>query len=181
LIMAKDLQELILADEAEAAPQQLSSAELVRRAGQQGLVFSLAGTKYAVPAAKLEELGYVPKITRVPNLPDWLRGVTVWRGQIIPVLDLRALLGQKSGQSGRMLVVRTRDDMLIGLIVDQINTILELSGDQLQELSPAADPAPDEKLLPHIKGACQYRGQLIAWLDVDSLLSFAELQQLDAI
>lgn len=165
------LEELILADEAEAAADREGPEEAQRRAGQPHLIFSLAGRKYAVPTAKLEELGYVPKITRVPGLPNWLRGVTVWRGQIIPVVDLRAFLGQEPDQSGRMIVAQAR----IGLIVDQINTILELSEDQLRE------PSRDDSLLPHLRGACEHRGELIAALDLDSLLSSAKLQQFDAV
>jgi purine-binding chemotaxis protein CheW len=170
-----DLQELILADEAQAAPLEEGSAAAEPSALKQCLIFQLAASKYAIPAANLEELGYLPKITRVPNLPDWLPGVTAWRGQIIPVFDLRALLGQGPTEGGRMLVVKARNNTLIGLIVDQINTIASLSIDQLRE------PRPEDNLLPHINGTCEQAGQLIACFDVDSLLGWAESQQLDAV
>jgi purine-binding chemotaxis protein CheW len=57
------------------------------------IVFSLDGTRYAFPIRSVLEVDAMPRITAVPNVPDFVCGVTNVRGEVIAVLDLRLLLG----------------------------------------------------------------------------------------
>ena len=43
--------------------------------------------------ADVAEVAALPAVTRVPGSPAWLAGVANWRGRMLPVLDLRPLLG----------------------------------------------------------------------------------------
>ena len=47
--------------------------------------------------ADVAEVASVPGVTRVPGAPAWLAGVANWRGRMLPVLDLRPLLGADRG------------------------------------------------------------------------------------
>src|SRR5215469_692173 len=59
---------------------------------QLNVAFSLGGSGCVFPAEYVLEVGQIPKITPVPNVPYWLAGVANRRGDIISVVDLRAFL-----------------------------------------------------------------------------------------
>ena len=61
------------------------------------ILFLLAGAQYAIPITQALEMDVLPPITPVPFAADWIRGVTNRRGEILPVVDLRLLLGFESG------------------------------------------------------------------------------------
>ena len=69
-----------------------------------------------------EVLAYPSVITRVPGAKSWIRGIANVRGQLLPVVDLRAFLGggaTSTGRSTRVLVANHRD-VPAGLLVDEV-------------------------------------------------------------
>ena len=57
------------------------------------ILFSLAGTTYALSSEEMRHMEMVEQITPVPNAASYLEGVVLSRGQIVPVLNLRARFG----------------------------------------------------------------------------------------
>ena len=99
----------------------------VRRASSDAvdhIVFRLGEQRYAVPVGKVVELDKPPTCAVVPNTPIFVQGVTNVRGDILSVIDLRALLGIPRvvrNDAVRLLTVRSADgDMRTGLIVDSL-------------------------------------------------------------
>jgi len=60
------------------------------------VVFSLKKTKCAINACDVESMVAMPRVTDVPQAPDYVRGVVNLRGKVMPVVDLRARLGMSS-------------------------------------------------------------------------------------
>ena len=145
------------------------------------LVFSLAGIKYAVPTAEVVEIGRVPSITPVPNAPDWLLGVTNRRGDILSVVDLRNFLGVKSTRqddSARIVVVRsTGDELMAGMIVDQVNGMLNVAPGTVR---PPAGPI-DTGVTPYLVGLCEHKSDLVAVLDLELILASHEMRQFELV
>lgn len=59
----------------------------------QFLTFEMADENYAIPIAHIREVLLVPNVTRIPRMPDFMRGVINLRGAVVPVLDLRLKFG----------------------------------------------------------------------------------------
>ncbi|MFH1135606.1 MAG: chemotaxis protein CheW [Pseudomonadota bacterium] len=55
--------------------------------------FNLAGEEYAFDIAKVREILKVPEITAVPNVPEYVKGLFTIRNQLLPIIDLRRMLG----------------------------------------------------------------------------------------
>jgi purine-binding chemotaxis protein CheW len=93
------------------------------------VVVRLGTGRFAVELASVAEVGRVPLITRVPGLPSWLSGVANWRGRILPVLDLRPLLGAEASEldAHARLLVLTGSGVAVGMVVDGVEgtTVLE--------------------------------------------------------
>jgi purine-binding chemotaxis protein CheW len=146
--------------------------------GHRYVLLSIASANYAVPEAFVTELERVPKITPVPRVPAWVRGVTNLRGDILSVVDMRTFLGldASSSHSARMLVVRLlNEDFATGLVVDGVDRIVSV---------PPAQITPPESslegpLAPYLVGMCVIEERLVAVLDLDRLLRSPEIRQFE--
>jgi chemotaxis signal transduction protein len=83
------------------------------------------------------EVGRVPRVTRVPGVPPWIAGVSNWRGRILPVVDLRSLLGSadRGIDENARIVVAGDDTISVGLVVEAVDGVTDLPDGDL-------DPAP---------------------------------------
>jgi twitching motility protein PilI len=88
-----------------------------------GVSFRLGAETFLVAREETREVLGVPTfLTRVPGARSWIRGLANVRGQLLPVVDLRAFLGGGAapiGRSARILVVNNRD-VPAGLLVDEV-------------------------------------------------------------
>jgi purine-binding chemotaxis protein CheW len=94
------------------------------------IVVRMGGGRFAIELAFVAEVGRTPTVTRVPGLPAWLAGVANWRGRILPVLDLRPLLGAEACEfdSAARLVVLTDVGVAVGMVVDAVEGTTPMSG-----------------------------------------------------
>jgi twitching motility protein PilI len=88
-----------------------------------GVAFRLGAETFLVAREETREVMGVPTfLTRVPGARPWIRGLANVRGQLLPVVDLRAFLGGGSSpinRNARILVVNNRD-VPAGLLVDEV-------------------------------------------------------------
>ncbi len=142
------------------------------------VLFTIAGTCYAVPQAFVTELDRVPKITMVPQVPAWLRGVANLRGDVLSVIDLRTFLelDPTSTHSGRMLVVRLLDeDVATGCLVDTVEQIVALAD---EDIRPPTSPL-EGRLAPYLSGVSLVGDRVVAVIDVERLLRSPEIRQFE--
>ncbi|MBM3224003.1 MAG: purine-binding chemotaxis protein CheW, partial [Candidatus Tectomicrobia bacterium] len=142
------------------------------------ILFTLGESRYAVPVPHVVEIGRIPRITPVPNVPSWVRGVINLRGEILSVLDFRTFLGMEDmhhDEHSRMLVVKTPgDEVATSLIVDQIMGIVPLTTARLE--IPATS---NNKAAPYLTGAYEHEDQVCAVFDLERLLLSPEVRQFE--
>jgi len=143
------------------------------------VVFVLDGTHYAVPLTNVLEIQRIPRITSLPHVPSWLRGVTNMRGDVLSVVDLRMLLGIETAvrsNDERMVVVKsTSEELAIGWIVDHVVGIRGIEPNETQPCS-ATKASPDAGF---IQGIVQRDDRVIAVLDVNRVLNSPILRQFE--
>ena len=183
-----------LADAVAAADQQLdgpvaATVPIVRegvlaaREASQGdryVLLSIASANYAVLEAYVTELERIPKITPVPRVPAWVRGVTNLRGDVISVVDMRMFLGldAASSNAARMLVVRLlTEEFSTGLLVDGVERIVAVPA---EAITPP-ESSLDGPLAPYLRGMCVIEERLVAVLDLDQLLRSPEIRQFEEL
>lgn len=139
-----------------------------------GVVIRLCGSRYAVAMAAVAEVGRIPWLTRVPGVPGWVAGVANWRGRILPVVDLRPLLGgdpepvEGSSSSGRV-VIAGDETVRVGLLVESVDGVTTPP----DELEPApATVGPDAAEL--LSGQWTDEHGPIGLIDVGALLRLRE-------
>ncbi|MBS1810008.1 MAG: chemotaxis protein CheW [Acidobacteria bacterium] len=139
------------------------------------IVFSLADSRYAVPINQVIEVGEPQRITPVPNMPEWVLGVTNLRGDIISVVDCGAFLNlheKIAVEVSSMCVVRNQKRNLItSLMVDRIEGMLNL----MEEIMPLPESSLEDRIVPYLQGVYEHGGQLLNILNLEGLLSSMEL------
>ena len=146
--------------------------------GHRYVLLSIASAHYAVREAFVTELERVPKITPVPRVPAWVRGVTNLRGDILSVIDMRTYLGLDASpsHSARMLVVRLlNEDFATGLLVDGVDRIVSVPPDQITP----PESSLEGPLAAYLTGMCVIEERLVAVLDLDRLLRSSEIRQFE--
>lgn len=88
-----------------------------------GIAFRLGGEAFLLAREETREvMGYPAAVTRVPGAKSWIRGLSNVRGQLLPVVDLRAFLGAGGtavARPTRVLVANHRE-IPAGLMVDEV-------------------------------------------------------------
>ena len=133
-----------------------------------GVILRFAGARYAVDMATVAEVVPVPVLTRVPGGPPWLSGVVNWRGRVLPVLDLRPLVGATLSPlpTSARLVVLSVDDVEAGLVADMVPGLLDCDPDALEPLPATVATG----IAPLVRGVVDFSGP-VALLDTPSVLS----------
>jgi len=148
--------------------------------GDRYVLLSIASAHYAVLEAFVTELERIPKITPVPRVPAWVRGVTNLRGDVLSVVDMRTFLGldPTSAHSARMLVVRLlTEEFSTGLLVDSVDRIVAVPS---EAITPT-ESSLEGPLAPYLRGMCVIEEQLVAVLDLDQLLRSSDIRQFEEL
>ena len=92
------------------------------------VTFNLANEEFGVDITRVQEINRMMDITKIPNAPEFIKGVVNLRGKIVPVVDLRKKLGfpeKEHDKSTRIMVVEV-NGMVLGFIVDSVSEVLRI-------------------------------------------------------
>jgi purine-binding chemotaxis protein CheW len=148
--------------------------------GERYVVFQLAGRQFALPLTSVVETERLPRITPLPGLPECIRGVFNLRGEILPLVDFRLLLGMAPNdlpREGRMLVVRSkRVPHPCAFAVDGLHGLAAL---RIEELARAT-PGEDDRIQPLLAGVGEHKEQPLPVFDLEKVFTGTELNELAA-
>ena len=114
---------------------------------QKYLIFMAGHLKLGVVAEDVVEILNNQLITYLPMLPDFIRGIINMRGQMIPILDIRARLGMEPKEDDSLVVVINLGDVQLGILVDAVDQMLDIPKVNLLPM-----PANSTQLL--VSGMC---------------------------
>ena len=136
----------------------------------QYILLSLEKTLFALPLSSALEIGRRPEITPLPNLPNWVLGISNIRGEIMSFINLKAFFGISSTGSkvGRRFLIIHNQDMKVGIIVDRIMGILSI--DQI-DADLQDSPYREGEMANYILQVAVLGENLTNILDIDKLLS----------
>ena len=114
---------------------------------QKYLIFMAGHLKLGVVAEDVVEILNNQIITYLPMVPDFIRGIINMRGQMVPILDVRARLGLPSLEEDSLVVVLNLNDVQLGLLVDGVDQLLDIPKVYIHSL-----PANNTQVL--VSGMC---------------------------
>ena len=142
------------------------------------LGFTAGGQSYALDVASVREILRIPKITSLPKVPDFVKGVIDLRGAILPVLDLRERLGLGTVdlKKGRVVVMVPGGSQPLGLLVDAATEVLKALPEDILP-PPEAVRQPQ---LAFIESVLRTPGQLYLLLKPQTILTAKDFESLEA-
>jgi purine-binding chemotaxis protein CheW len=143
---------------------------------QQIVVFELANEHYGLDISTVEGIIKMQSITKMPQAPNYVEGITNLRGSVVPVMDLRRRFGlatQERTKDTRIVVVYI-NSVKVGMIVDGVSQVLRIQDDTIEPPPPMVTTINSA----FIKGIAKLDNQLVILLDLTKVLSIEEKAEL---
>lgn len=150
---------------------------------QQYLTFTLADEVFAVDVAKVREILEWTTITKVPQTPEFMRGVINLRGSVVPVIDMRLKFGMPETERSIntcIIVVEVEtgsETLVLGMLADSVQEVFELEAGSI-EPAPRLGTKLDTSFL---KGMGKHGDSFLIILDIDRVFGSDDLAGLAAL
>jgi len=137
------------------------------------LTVVLENEAYGIAVLKVREIIRMQKITPVPQMPAFVKGVINLRGRVIPVVDLRVKFGVKAEFAERTCIVvvqvklPTEQTVQMGLIVDSVEEVVTLAANEIEPTPDFGARISTEYLL----GMAKVKGAVKTLLDIDRVVA----------
>lgn len=128
--------------------------------------------QYGINIQYIQNIVRMLRITRVPNAPSYIKGVVNLRGEIIPVMSVRNKFNLHEDvytNLTRIIIVKV-DGNAIGLIVDEVLEVVQLSDEQIEKL--VRDSHDDKSKFVYAVG--KMGEELVTLLNVEALIGVDE-------
>ena len=141
------------------------------------LTFALASEEYGLEILKVREIIGFMEITAVPQTPEYVKGIINLRGQVIPVIDLRAKFGMETtdvtDETCIIVVEITQGGRNIstGIVVDHVSEVLDIAGGDIEK-APQFGASVDASF---ILGMGKIGDTVKILLDIDKVLGGEKL------
>ena len=141
------------------------------------MTFELGSMSYAIELPKIREiLTYPDNITSLPNTSGWVKGLINLRGEVVPILDIRVKFGTGEVQydeNTAVIAVITKDNRMIGLVVDKVDDVQKLETSQLYPVSDMGSAIPSR----YLKGFVRLEdNQMLVIMDIETVVAKEELK-----
>ncbi len=143
----------------------------------QYLTFKLADEVFALDVAKVREILEFTNITKVPQTPEFMRGVINLRGSVVPVIDMRLKFGMSVTEqtiNTCIIVVEVTldgDTTVLGALADSVQEVVEMEPEQIEPPPHIGTHLNTE----FIKGMGKHEEHFVMILDIDKVFSEAEM------
>ena len=97
-----------------------------------GIGFSLNGLFYVAPINEIAEILEVPRLTQVPGVSLWVKGVANVRGRLVPVLDLMQFFYSRYSKAQikrQRLLILESGEFYTGVVVDEVSGMQHFQAD----------------------------------------------------
>jgi len=134
------------------------------------LIFDLDDARFGVDATLVRESVWLPKLTPVEEAPPYIVGIFSLRGQIVPVTDLNLRFGHPARpyRISDQIVILELDKLLMGLIVNEVREVIELSANAIQPPPQFVVETPVEP--PLIEAQVRVGDDIVTLLDTRQLM-----------
>jgi purine-binding chemotaxis protein CheW len=136
----------------------------------QYVVFVVNGDEFGLEIEKVSIIEKMLEVFKIPNTPDYIEGLANLRGKVHTIFNLRKrfhLPCPEFTEETRVIIAKTSDDSVIGLIVDGVREIIKIEDDQY-EPAPAALVSVRDRFL---SGTAKVGDRLILLLDLEKVIT----------
>lgn len=137
------------------------------------VIFQLKDEEYGVDVQQVQSIERMIHITRVPKMPDFVKGVINLRGVVTPVIDLKERFSIETTEytnSTRVIIVQV-EDKEVGLIVDSANDVIDIPTEKVEQPPEVVGRIESD----YIRGVAKLEERLLILLNLNKVLNAEEL------
>ena len=139
---------------------------------RQFIVIKLGNEQYGININYIDNIVRMQKITRVPKVSPYIRGVINLRGEVIPVISLRLKMGLSDDEitkKTRIIILTLEQHESIGVLVDEVKEVVTLDEEHVEKVSYDKDDKAK-----FLSGVGKYDEKLISLLEINAVLAESE-------
>jgi purine-binding chemotaxis protein CheW len=136
---------------------------------KQLVIFELGTENFGIDIASVEGINKMLEITKIPQSPAYMEGITNLRGSVLPVIDLSNRFGMPMQERNNetRIVVANIDGLKVGMIVSAVSEVLTIDDSIIEPPPPLASSINSE----YIVGVAKIDKRLVILLDLSKVLS----------
>jgi purine-binding chemotaxis protein CheW len=156
----------------------MTMSKAAEETGREYLAFSLGGEEYAVNILKVQEIRAYERVTRIANMPAFIKGVMNLRGAVVPVVDLRVRfnVGNAEYNAGTIVIVINIGPRTIGMVVDGVSDVVILKPSDLRPAPQIAGVLTAD----YLEGVAVLDKRMLIIVDIDGLMSSRDMGLVEA-
>lgn len=187
-IATRSITDLFQQIDIETAPSMQRDLEHIRNTSSRTLrkrkpyiTFLLGASELAIDIDSVQEIGELPAITRLPNLPHWILGITQIRGEVLSAVDFSLLFNLPSSQQYRakkFYAIFSHQDFKCCLVVDKITGVVRIDKehDSFEQVS-VDDSSLVNNLTDILQGFIRSEQRVIYFLESQKVAITPRLRQ----
>lgn len=141
-----------------------NNLETTEKESKQYIVVMVGSEQYGIDISYIDNIVRMQKITRVPKVQTYFKGVINLRGEVVPVMSVRKKMGLEDDvltNASRIIILKLEENASLGVIVDEVREVVNLSEDEIDKVSNKGI---------FINGIGKHGDQLISLLEINALV-----------
>ena len=141
-----------------------NNLETTEKESKQYIVVMVGSEQYGIDISYIDNIVRMQKITRVPKVQTYFKGVINLRGEVVPVMSVRKKMGLEDDvltNASRIIILKLEENASLGVIVDEVREVVNLSEDEIDKVSNKGR---------FINGIDKHGDQLISLLEINALV-----------
>lgn len=142
--------------------------------------FQIGAKLFGANILNVREILRDPEVDSVGNLPDFIEGIVRLRGEVLPIIDLRKILGipAPASRERTWALVAKAGQRNVGYTVDAVTPIIRVKNNAVY---PAPDIILDGLRSKYISGVCDTEKGLLVVVDFDRILLDEEIRKMNKL
>lgn len=149
-------------------------------AGKEFLVFTLAEQEYGIDILSVQEIRSYDsqQLTRLANVPEFVKGITNLRGVIVPIVDLRIKFEMDKVEytNQTVVVILNINSRVVGIVVDGVSDVLVLKKSEISAAPQFSSTFSTE----YLQGIGTIDERMLILVDIERLMTSKEMALVDA-
>ena len=138
--------------------------EIIEKETKQYIVVMIGSEQYGIDISYIDNIVRMQKITRVPKIQSYFKGIINLRGEIVSVMSIRKKMGLDDDvftNASRIIILKLEEKGAIGVIVDEVKEVVNLSDDDIEKASNKGR---------FINGIGKHGNELISLFEIDAIV-----------
>lgn len=105
---------------------------------KQFIVVKIGSEQYGIDISYVDNIVRMQKITRVPKVQPYFKGIINLRGEIVPVMSIRTKMDLEPDEFTdvtRIIILKLEEHGVLGILVDEVKEVVTLAPDEIDKVS----------------------------------------------